>query len=131
MKAARSSEAGRGFLEIARDVKILADQATRVSEQNRRSCRTTLRRDEKNSTPAIMGADPLVDGSLAKGGIGDVIHDQIQATARVTRNLASVALDDAEAVLQGRPTQRRKTAMRPSRYARVSITCWRSFPSPP
>jgi methyl-accepting chemotaxis protein len=99
VKAARSSEAGRGFLEIARDVKILADQATRVSERIDAHV-ATLRRDAKNSTQAIMGADPLVDGRLAKDEIGDAIRDQIEAAARVTRGLAPEALDDAEAVLR-------------------------------
>lgn len=96
IEAARAGEAGKGFAVVAAEVKNLANQTTRATEEI-----ATQINDIQSSTQNALGAIEHLSGRMNElnevaGGIAAAVSEQDAATGEIARNVAEAATGTKE-----------------------------------
>ncbi len=91
IEAARAGEAGRGFSVVASEVKALASQTTKATEDIRRNIEA-VRDATREAVDAVRAISTSINGlDESAGTIAAAVEEQNAATAEISRNTAVTA----------------------------------------
>ncbi|MDQ7249548.1 methyl-accepting chemotaxis protein [Dongia sedimenti] len=99
IEAARAGEAGKGFVVVASEVKALANQTTKATDDIRQNIEAVRRATEEavNSVRGIASAVGELDQTT--GAIAAAVEQQNAATAEISRN-TSITADETQSITQ-------------------------------
>ncbi|MDE2376327.1 methyl-accepting chemotaxis protein [Bradyrhizobium sp.] len=99
IEAARAGEAGRGFTVVASEVKALANQTTRATEDIARNIEA-VRGATREAVDAVRAISNSINGlDESAGTIAAAVEEQNAATAEISRN-TNVTADQTRAITQ-------------------------------
>jgi methyl-accepting chemotaxis protein len=91
IEAARAGEAGRGFSVVASEVKALASQTTKATEDIRKNIEA-VRDATREAVEAVRAISTSINGlDESAGTIAAAVEEQNAATAEISRNTAVTA----------------------------------------
>ena len=91
IEAARAGEAGRGFSVVASEVKALASQTTKATEDIRRNIEA-VRDATREAVDAVRAISTSINGlDESAGTIAAAVEEQNAATSEISRNTAITA----------------------------------------
>jgi methyl-accepting chemotaxis protein len=91
IEAARAGEAGRGFSVVASEVKALASQTTKATEDIRKNIEA-VRDATREAVEAVRAISTSINGlDESAGTIASAVEEQNAATAEISRNTAVTA----------------------------------------
>ena len=97
--AARAREAGRGFSVVASEVKALASQTTKATEDIRRNIEA-VRDATREAVDAVRAISTSINGlDESAGTIASAVEEQNAATSEISRNTA-VTAEQTRAITQ-------------------------------
>ncbi len=99
IEAARAGEAGRGFSVVASEVKALASQTTKATEDIRRNIEA-VRDATREAVDAVRAISTSINGlDESAGTIASAVEEQNAATSEISRNTA-VTAEQTRAITQ-------------------------------
>jgi methyl-accepting chemotaxis protein len=99
IEAARAGEAGRGFSVVASEVKALASQTTKATEDIRRNIEA-VRDATREAVDAVRAISTSINGlDESAGTIAAAVEEQNAATSEISRNTA-VTAEQTRAITQ-------------------------------
>jgi methyl-accepting chemotaxis protein len=99
IEAARAGEAGRGFSVVASEVKALASQTTKATEDIRRNIEA-VRHATREAVDAVRAISTSINGlDESAGTIASAVEEQNAATSEISRNTA-VTAEQTRAITQ-------------------------------
>jgi len=99
IEAARAGEAGRGFSVVASEVKALASQTTKATEDIRRNIEA-VRDATREAVDAVRAISTSINGlDESAGTIASAVEEQNAATSAISRNTA-VTAEQTRAITQ-------------------------------
>jgi methyl-accepting chemotaxis protein len=99
IEAARAGEAGRGFSVVASEVKALASQTTKATEDIRRNIEA-VRDATREAVDAVRAISASINGlDESAGTIAAAVEEQNAATSEISRNTA-VTAEQTRAITQ-------------------------------
>jgi len=99
IEAARAGEAGRGFSVVASEVKALASQTTKATEDIRKNIEA-VRDATREAVEAVRAISTSINGlDESAGTIASAVEEQNAATAEISRNTAVTATQTRDITL--------------------------------
>ena len=99
IEAARAGEAGRGFSVVASEVKALASQTTKATEDIRKNIEA-VREATREAVDAVRAISTSINGlDESAGTIAAAVEEQDAATSEISRNTA-VTAEQTRAITQ-------------------------------
>jgi methyl-accepting chemotaxis protein len=99
IEAARAGEAGRGFSVVASEVKALASQTTKATEDIRKNIEA-VREATREAVDAVRAISTSINGlDESAGTIAAAVEEQNAATSEISRN-TSVTAEQTRAITQ-------------------------------
>jgi methyl-accepting chemotaxis protein len=99
IEAARAGEAGKGFVVVASEVKALANQTTRATDDIRRNIEAVRQATEEAVTSVRGIAAAVGELDQTTGAIAAAVEQQNAATAEISRN-TSLTADETQSITQ-------------------------------
>jgi methyl-accepting chemotaxis protein len=92
IEAARAGDAGKGFAVVAGEVKSLANQTARATDDIRQQI-GSVQEETKNTVAAIQGISTVVDQIRGISTIiSSAVEEQMAATQEIARNIQQAAM---------------------------------------
>ena len=120
IEAARAGEAGKGFAVVAGEVKNLANQTARATDEISAQI-NAVQTATRDAVGAIQGIGPTI-GRISEiaGAIAAAVEEQGAATQEIARNVQEAAQGTDRS-----PTTSAKSPAPPARPAPPPARCWR------
>jgi methyl-accepting chemotaxis protein len=99
IEAARAGEAGKGFVVVASEVKALANQTTKATDDIRKNIDAVRQATEEAVTSVRGIASAVGELDQTTGAIAAAVEEQNAATAEISRN-TSITADETQSITQ-------------------------------